>query len=350
MNETPSGKIQLEAKTRLAKNMLMKLGYTAEEADAKIEACLSFERMLAPTVYTEEEQSVTDFLARSDNLCTREELVEAGGRIPLLNYIEKAVGLPALDRYNVMAPENLAMLSRLYTDENLEMIKSYVIVYGVIDRAGDLDRESYEWKYVCDHADYGEVTIPDDAETFALYVTDWLPWAVSRLYSETYLKSEDKERLTELAEKKIAAYHRIIVEADFLSDETKAKAIDKLDSIQFQILYPDDWTPYSYDGLEIKTAAEGGTLYDAVTAVRRYRREKRAAAFGKAPQTGLWSGMAKPQTVNCSYDGGDNTVFVGGGLAGGDMYNSGMRDEEFYGKIGFLSGMRLPMLLTGPGP
>lgn len=336
--ETPSGKKQLEAKTRLAKNMLLKLGYTAEEADAKIEACLFFEQMLAPTIYTVEEQTVTNFPARTDNPCTREELAEASGRIPLLDYIEKAEGLPAFDRYNVMAPENLAALSRLYTDENLEMIKSYVIVHGVIDRAGDLDRESYEWKYVCDHVDYGEVTIPDDAESFAQYVTDQLPWAVARLYTETYLKPEDKERLTALAEKMVAVYHRIIEEADFLSDETKTKAIEKLDSIQFRILYPDDWIPYSYDGLEINTAAGDGTLYDAVKAVRRYKRIKRATAFGKAAQTGLWSGMAIPQTVNCSYDSGENTVFVGGGFAGGDMYNSEMRDEEVYGKIGFFIG------------
>ena len=337
-SETPSGKKQLEAKIRLARNMLAKLGYTAEEADAKIEACLSLERMLAPTVYTMEEQTVTGFEARSTNPRTREELAEAGGRIPLLAYIEKAVGLPAFDRYNVLAPENLAALSRLYTDENLEMIKSYVIVHGVIDRAGDLDRESYEWKYVCDHVDFGEVTIPDDAASFSQYVTDRLPWAVARLYTETYLKPEDKERLTSLAEDMVAAYHRIIEEAEFLSDETKAKAIDKLESIRFLILYPDDWTPYNYDGLEIKTAGEGGTLYDAVTAILRYRRLQKAAAFGKVPEAALWTGVSTPQKVSCNYDSRNNTVFVGGGMAGGSMYNSEMRDEEVYGKIGFYIG------------
>ena len=337
-SETPSGKKQLEAKIRLARNMLAKLGYTAEEADAKIEACLSLERMLAPTVYTMEEQTVTGFEARSTNPRTREELAEAGGRIPLLAYIEKAVGLPAFDRYNVLAPENLAALSRLYTDENLEMIKSYVIVHGVIDRAGDLDRESYEWKYVCDHADFGEVTIPDDAASFSQYVTDRLPWAVARLYTETYLKPEDKERLTSLAEDMIAAYHRIIEEAEFLSDETKAKAIDKLESIRFLILYPDDWTPYNYDGLEIKTAGEGGTLYDAVTAIRRYKRLQNAAAFGKAPEAALWTGVSTPQKVSCNYDSRNNTVFVGGGMAGGGLYSSDMRDEEVYGKIGYYIG------------
>lgn len=337
-SETPSGKKQLEAKTSLAKNMLVKLGYTAEKAEAKIESCLSFERLMAPTVYTMEEQSVTGFIARINNPCTREELADAGGRIPLLAYIEKAVGLPAFDRFNVQAPENLAELSRLYTDENLEMIKSYVIVHGVIDRAGDLDRESYEWKYVCDHADFGEVTIPDDAASFSQYVTDRLPWAVARLYTETYLKPEDKERLTSLAEDMIAAYHRIIEEAEFLSDETKAKAIDKLESIRFLILYPDDWTPYNYDGLEIKTAGEGGTLYDAVTAIRRYRRLQKAAAFGKAPEAALWTGVSTPQKVSCNYDSRNNTVFVGGGFAGGGLYSSDMRDEEVYGKIGFYIG------------
>ena len=136
----------------------------------------------------------------------------------------------------------------------------------------------------------------------------------------------------------VAAYHRIIEEADFLSDETKMKAIDKLESIRFLILYPDDWTPYSYDGLEIKTAAEGGTVYDAVTAIWRYRRLQKAAAFGKVPEAALWTGVSTPQKVSCNYDSRINTVFVGGGFAGGGMYNSEMRDEEVYGKIGFYIG------------
>ena len=335
-DETLPGKNRREAKTALAKNTLIKLGYSAAEADGKIEACLAFEEMLAPAIYTSEEQSLTGFYSRLNNPYTREELEEAIGRLPLFGYIENACGYPEFDRYNLLCPENFSALSRLYTDENLELIKSYMIVHGVIDRAGYLDRESYELKYISDHIDYGDVTIPEDAIAFEEYVETQLPWAVSRLYTETYLHQEDKERLTGLLEKMVVVYHQIIEDAEFLSDETKAKAIDKLESIEFQVLYPDDWTPYAYNGLEIRSAADGGTLYDAATAIMKYKQQEKAAAFGKEPDKSKWRGVF-PHSPNCMY-GGNNRVYVTGAIAQGEMYNSAMSDEEVLAKIGFFLG------------
>ncbi len=233
-NETLSGKNRIEAKTALAKNVLIKLGYSAAEADGKIEACIAFENMLAPSVFTGEEQSLTGFYSRINNPLTREELAEAGGRLPLFGYIEKACGYPEFDRFNVLCPENLSALSRLYTDENLELIKSYMIVHGVIDRAGYLDRESYELKYISDHIDYGDVTIPDDAEASVEYLESQLPWAVSRLYTETYLHREDKERLTGLLEKMTLSIIRSLRTRNFSQTKPRRKPLTSWKVLTFR--------------------------------------------------------------------------------------------------------------------
>ena len=331
--ETPVGRTLWEAKTGLARRMLVKLGYTEAEADAKIEACLSLEAMIAPSLPTEEDQGLPDFFEKINNHFTRDELAEACGQLPVIPWFEKTLGYPEQDSYNVYYPENLSKLAGLYTEENLELIKSYLIVHGVIGQAAFLDRECYEWEYLCSHANMGLTIIPKDADVFAEYIEMQLPWALERLYADTYLQAEDKERLTVLAKQMIAAWHQIIEEADFLSDETKAKAIEKLESIDLRILYPDDWTPYSYSKVNFRSAADGGTLYEAVRAIRKYNMMKKTESFSAKPEKGKWS--LKPSSINCNYSSSDNSVFIGGGFARGEMYNSGMTDEEIMGKIGF---------------
>lgn len=57
---TPYGQVRKEAYTTLAKKMLVKLGYSEEEADQKIENCFAVETMLADSIYTREEQQRPD--------------------------------------------------------------------------------------------------------------------------------------------------------------------------------------------------------------------------------------------------------------------------------------------------
>ena len=334
--ETPVGRNLRETKTDLARKMLVKLGYSGAEADAKIEACLTLEGMIAATVPSEEAHHLPGFLEKINNRLTRDELAETSGRLPVIDCFEKTLGYPAQDSYTVYYPEYLSNLGRLYTDENLEMFKSYILVHGVIDQAAFLDRECYEWEYLCSHAHLGQTAIPEDEEAFVEYVEMQLPWALERLYADTYLKAEDKERLTALGKQMIGIYHQIIEGADFLTDETKAKAIEKLESIDMRILYPDDWTPYSYDEVSFRSAADGGTLYEAVRAIRKYRMMKKTEAFSTIPEKGKWT--SKPSAVSCNYSPEDNCVYMCGGMAKGEMYHSGMTDEEILGRIGFYMG------------
>ena len=67
----------------------------------------------------------------------------------------------------------------------------------------------------------------------------------------------------------------VLEEADFFSDETRAKAIEKLESIDSRVLYPDSWEKYNCEGLEIASPAEGGTIWQACKDIELYNIEKR---------------------------------------------------------------------------
>lgn len=50
-------------------------------------------------------------------------------------------------------------------------------------------------------------------------------------------------------------------QTDWISDETRKNAIDKMDAIDKRVLYPDSWEDYDYDGLETYGIKEGDKMY-----------------------------------------------------------------------------------------
>ena len=92
-----------------------------------------------------------------------------------------------------------------------------------------------------------------------------LVWPVARLYTEKYLNQDDKDRISAMVDDIMAYYHEILEGADFLSEETRANAVEKLETIHKFILYPDDWSKYSCEELSFKSKEEGGTRKWSIT-------------------------------------------------------------------------------------
>ncbi|MBQ1510444.1 MAG: hypothetical protein IIZ54_06070, partial [Selenomonadaceae bacterium] len=143
---TDYGKIKKEAASGLLQKMLVKLGYTDKTARQKIDNCLALETKLAPAIYTNEEQNLPDYMARTNNRYSKEQLAREQGNVPILGMLAKS-GYPEEKEYVVQSPQLLAKLNEVYTQKNLPLLKDYLIVHAVMDCAEILDRECYEWHY-----------------------------------------------------------------------------------------------------------------------------------------------------------------------------------------------------------
>ena len=332
---TDFGAIKKEAYTQLARKMLLKLGYSEEEAQQKIGNCLAYETLIAPTLYTNEQQSSADYYSRIINRYSREALEAAQGKLPILAEFAH-MGYPEEKDYLVVDPAFLSCLNEVLTEENLPLARDYLIVHGVLSAANSLDRECYEWSCEANNAISGAAGMLDDETAFASRVSALLPWPVARLYTQTYLKQEDKDRITAVVDEIVEAYHGILNEADFLSEETRKKAIEKLEAIGKGVLYPDDWEKYECADLEFAPAEDGGTLWEALRSIRRYANAKAVKEFSEPVDKQKWE--APPQTMNCFYNPLGNCIVIMGAFARGNIYNSGMSDEEVLGKLGIVIG------------
>ena len=333
---TPYGVIKKTAYTTLAEKMLRKLGYSEEETAQKIENCFAFETMMADVIYTSEEQQRPDYFGRIYNVFSREDLEAAQGKLPILALLEQVEGFPAAEEYIVMNPAYLEKMNELCTEDNLPLIRDMFVVGAAVSQAGALDRECYEWSVECDNAVSGATGILPDETVFSGAVSNTLVWPVAQLYTETFLNQEDKDRISAMVDEILDNYHVILSNADFFTDETRAKAIEKLEAIDKRILYPDSWEKYSYEKLDFASREEGGTLWDASAEIVKFLIAKSVEDYSKPFDKEKWG--VGPHIVNCFYNPQSNSVYILGAFARGDMYHSDMSDEELYGTLGSVIG------------
>ena len=245
------------------------------------------------------------------------------------------------------ANDDLPKLNELYTEENLVKIRDSMIVKAAISSAGSLDRECYEWSVECSNAISGSNGMLPDETVFSSKVANALPWPVSRLYTEKYLSQEDKDRISGMIDEIIEEYHGIIEEADFLSDETKEAAAGKLDAMGKGVLWPDDWSAYDSEGLEIDSAEDGGSLWDAFKAVSRFAISKDIKEYPEPVDKDRW--LYPPTAVNCYYNPQANNIVILGAFARGRLYDPEMSDEELYAKLGTVIGHEISHAFDSTG-
>ena len=336
--ETQLGELIREAEGTLAQKLLVKLGYTEEEATAKFQNCLALEGMLASVMYPQKVTKSPEYAALVNNFVSLEEMKELQGNLPILE-VFSAAGYPEMEQYMVTEPEYIRKLNELWTDENLQLIKDCFIVHGSEYFAMYLDRDCFDLLQECKNTKAGTPgAVQPDEMMFSAMLSSQLPWPVSKLYSQTYLKQDDKDRIAGVVDEIQEVYHDILNEADWLSEETRAKAVEKLEAIQKNVLYPDNWEPYSCEELNFAGPEESGTLWDAHMAIDRYSAQKMVEQINKPIDHTEWPDNTTPTTYNCYYLPSFNSIYILGAYVRplGDI--SAMSDEVLYAKIGTAIG------------
>jgi putative endopeptidase len=333
---TDYGEEQLETYEAFFGKMLEKLGYSEEEAKQKFENCFAWETLLNSGIASAEESNSSENQF-ADTHYTRDELLSATPNIPILETLEKVDGYPAMDRYLVPEPAALEKLNELYTEENLPLMRDYLILHGIFQMAEALDWESYALAFDCqemlsggthielNREDYSESEVYEDLKIN-------VGWAVSKFYVEKHTNPEDKERISALVDEIVTAYYGIIEDADFISEETRAGAIAKLDSMVRNVLYPDSWEPYSFEDVNFVSKEEGGSLWEAYRAIKKHEHEKTVAGAVKPYDRTIWDLL--PLEGNCGYTPGANSFTIKAAFVQAPNYRPDMSDEELYAYMG----------------
>ena len=153
---------------------------------------------------------------------------------------------------------------------------------------------------------------------------------VGKVYVRRYFPPEAKERMLELVGNLIKAYEVSIKDLEWMSDETRVQALDKLSKFTPKIGYPDVWRDYS--ALEIAADDLYGNLERAALAETRRQIERQGGPVDRNE----W-GMT-PQTVNAYYSPPLNEIVFPAAILQPPFFDLEADDAVNYGAIGAVIG------------
>jgi len=245
-------------------------------------------------------------------------------------YIEEA-GLGDIDGLVLMMTSYFEELDTIIAETPIATWKTYLKWMALNSRANSLnealDNQDFEF--------YGK-TLSGTEEQRAPWrravtaVNGLLGEVVGKVYVRKHFPPAAKERMVELVDNLIRAYDQSIRNLDWMSDETRALALDKLSKFRANIGYPDVWRDYS--ALEIRADDLFGNIERA--AIAEY--ERQLARQGGPVDDTEWP--MTPQTVNAGYRPWKNDITFPAAILQPPFFNFEADDAVNYGAIGAVIG------------
>ena len=258
---------------------------------------------------------------------------ELSGVMPKFNwdgYLE-AAGIAETDGLILYMTDYMRALDEIIVDTDLDTWKTY-LRWAALNTAAaslnaDLDKQNFEF--------YGK-TLSGTEEQREPWrravdtVNGSLGEVVGKVYVKNHFPPEAKERMLTLVGNLIGAYEKSISELEWMGEETKVQALDKLSKFTPKIGYPDEWRDYS--ALDIEQDDLFGNLERATAA--EYQRE--LDRQGGPVDRGEW-GMT-PQTVNAYYQPMLNEIVFPAAILQPPFFDLEADDAVNYGAIGAVIG------------
>ena len=230
----------------------------------------------------------------------------------------------------VMTPDALIGAAAMWADHSLEDLKAYTRWRLLRARATclteEIDKASFEF--------YGRVLSGTDVQRDRWkrgiqLVNGSLGEAVGKIYVERHFPAEHKAKMEVLVQDLLEAYRRSISSLDWMGEETKKRALEKVDSFELKIGYPDTWLDYS--SMEI-----GDDLVENMRQVNLFEFRRAIAKLGKPMDRTEW--FMSPQTVNAYYNPVWNEIVFPAAILQFPFFDPDRDDALNYGGIGAVIG------------
>lgn len=154
--------------------------------------------------------------------------------------------------------------------------------------------------------------------------------AVGKLYVERHFPAEAKAQMDELVGYLLEAYRQSISELSWMSEVTKARALEKLEKFRPKIGYPNRWRDYS--DLEVDPT----DLVANVEHAARWEMRRELSKLGKPIDRDEW--FMTPQTVNAYYNPGFNEIVFPAAILQYPFFDPHRDPAANYGAIGAVIG------------
>ncbi len=241
------------------------------------------------------------------------------------------LGMTGVKEVIVGQPEALHEVEKVLKEETPEALQNYFLWHAVNMASSYVDDESRALNFnFWGKAMSGTEEDRPRWKRAVGSVEGGLGEALGHLYVDKYFPPESKERMEKLvANLQVALGQRIDVQ-DWMSDETKKVAHDKLDAFYVKVGYPNKWKDYS--SLEI-----GDNYLANMLACNEWRlKDMIERRLNKPVDRDEWH--MTPQTVNAYYNPTTNEICFPAGILQPPFFDMSADDAFNYGAIGVVIG------------
>ena len=250
-----------------------------------------------------------------------------------LNAVLAASGIENAERIMVSDVSALKAAAALYDDAHLALLKTAARLALLQSVATSLNQGFMDAYFDFVLAYYGVDARQSNEQIAAQQVQALLADYLSRAYVDEYFSAKAKADVEEMIGEFIAIYKERILAQDWMSAETKAKAVKKLDTMGVKVGYPDSWES-CLDRAEIKSPAEGGSFFSNVIAIQMAMKQDVLAHQNDAPDKSEW--IMTPFTVNACYNPSANDITFPAAILQSPLYDVNASREENLGGIGYI--------------
>ncbi|MEO0049251.1 MAG: hypothetical protein RL556_583 [Actinomycetota bacterium] len=309
--------------------MLQLAGFEPHDADLAATKIVAFETALASKHW-----NVVDSrdAHKTYNLTTREELQKLTPTFDWNLWLAGSkVDAKVLAETVVQMPSFFEGLASVYNQGDLEVVKLWLAWQVVRSSASYLSDEFVDERF----AFYGTKLsgTPTNRARWKRAVTlveGGLGEAVGQIYVEKHFPPAAKERMDELVEYLIQAYRESILQLDWMSEETKAKALVKLSKFTPKIGYPAKFKDYS------SIAIRRDDLVSNVRHISAFVLNTEMSKIGKPIDRDEW--FMTPQTVNAYYYPNYNEIAFPAAILQPPFFFLNADDAANFGAIGSVIG------------
>ena len=246
----------------------------------------------------------------------------------------EGTGTPAFDSLNVSVPDFFKQVSSLVESTDLNDWKTYFRWHLVRAMAPVLSSA-----FVNENFDFYGRTLTGAKELrprwnrCVTYTDADLGEAVGQKYVELTFGAEGKARTLRMVRQLEKALEDDIRSLDWMTPETKKRALEKLHAITNKIGYPDRWRDYSRLKI-VRGDAFGNSLR-----ANEFNFEWSIRKIGKPVDPQEWH--MSPPTVNAYYDPTMNNINFPAGILQPPFYDNKIDDAVNFGGIGAVIGHEL---------
>ena len=310
------------------KKALEKLGYSEKNSKRIVKEALEFDEIIAKYSLSNEEMSESKNLVHPK---TAEEINAYSGSFKLYDVIKGIMGRD-LETINVPNTKYFENYSKVVNQDNFSKIKSWMLVQEAMAASNSLT-EDYRLNFQSiSMAIMGTQKPISKEDTVYEMSVNLFSDVMSVYYGRKYFGEEAKTDVTGMIDKIKNVYRGRLQQNDWLTEETRNKAIEKLDKMKVFVGYQEDVDP----GTKELHLEPNKSFFELSEDIAQFGKRYTIDHFDDPIDKNKWSGSAFD--INAYYNPESNSINFPAGILQAPFYDKNQSTEKNYGGIGVVIG------------